>query len=78
MKDPLNLLEHRTAGLDIPVELSRGDVIVESERSKISPLLIFSELIADQDIVETDPIEAPDEGAPDETGSPCHQDLAFF
>jgi hypothetical protein len=48
------------------------------ERHKISPFVIFSELVADQNILQTGPIEAPDKCAPDEAGSSSDEDLAFF
>jgi len=78
MKHPPNLLEHGVASFNGVNELRRGDVIVELERRKISPFLIYSELVADQNILEAKLIEAPNEGAADEAGSSGDQDLAVF
>jgi hypothetical protein len=78
MKDPPDLLERRATRFDRLNQLRSGDVIVELERRKVSPFFVRSKLITDQDILETAPIQTPDEGASDEAGSPGDEDPALF
>jgi hypothetical protein len=78
MKYPPYLPQRRATRFDRLNQLRSGDVIVESERRKVSPFFVRSKLVTDQDILETQPIQTPDEGTPDEAGSPGDEDTALF